>query len=87
MILELMANEYRRRNHDPELLIVQSVIMGLVAVYVVWISNRLRRDFDKTYKLARWTAVIGSALFFPILTIPAVMAVSRMTKYRKSQSA
>jgi len=72
-----------RRSDSLKLLILQCVIMGLVAIFVIWISIRLRRDFDKTYKLARWTAVIGSGLFFPILTIPAFMAVSHMEKYRR----
>lgn len=74
------------RTPDFETLLVQSVVMGLVAIFVVWISIRLRRNFDKTYKLARWTAVLGGAFFFPVLTIPAFMAVSHMEKYRRSQS-
>lgn len=75
-----------RRSDSLKLVIMQCLIVGLVAIYIVWISNRLRRDFNKTYKLARWTAVIGCGLFFPILTIPAFMAVSRMATYRRSQS-
>lgn len=75
-----------RQSDSLKLLIMQCLIMGLVAIYMVWISNRLRRDFNKTYKLARWTAVIGGGLFFPILTIPAFMAVSQMGKYRRSHT-
>jgi hypothetical protein len=55
-----------RRNKNQlirkRILILQSVIMGLVAIFVVWISIRIRRDIDGTYRLARWTAIIGGTL-------------------------
>ena len=76
-----------RRSETLKLLILQSVIMGLVAIFVVWISIRVRRDIDGTYRLARWTAIIGGAVFFPILTLPAFMAVSHLTEYRRTHSA
>lgn len=84
-ILFILKVKGKGRTPDLETLFVQSVVMSLVAIFVIWISIRLRRDFDKTYKFARWMAVLGGAFFFPILTIPAFMAVSHMEKYRRSQ--
>ncbi len=37
-----------RRSDSLKLVIMQCLIVGLVAIYIVWISNRLRRDFNKT---------------------------------------
>ncbi|MDP6558079.1 MAG: hypothetical protein QGG71_25660 [Pirellulaceae bacterium] len=40
-------------------------------------------DFDRLYVRARWLGILAGSFGFPILTIPAFVAVSRLAKFRK----
>jgi hypothetical protein len=42
----------------------------------------LPRDFERYYQRARWLGILAGAFGFPLLTIPAFVAVSRLAKYR-----
>jgi hypothetical protein len=46
-------------------------------------AKDLAVDLDRTYRRARWLAILAAAIFFPILTIPAVLAVRRLERYRR----
>ena len=59
------------------LMLAFSVIMVKTATY-------LAADLDRYYRRARWIAVLAAALFFPILTVPAFLAVRRLERYRNS---
>ncbi len=45
-------------------------------------ATRLPGDFERLYKRARWLGILAGAFGFPILTIPAFIGVSRLSKYR-----
>ena len=49
-------------------------------------AKDLAVDVDRTYRRARWLAVLAAGLFFPILTIPAYLAVRRLERYRRFMS-
>ncbi len=45
-------------------------------------AMRLPDDFERLYKRARWLGILAGAFGFPILTVPAFIGVSRLSKYR-----
>ena len=45
-------------------------------------ATRLAADLDGTYRRARWIAILAASIFFPILTIPGILAVRRLERYR-----
>jgi hypothetical protein len=46
-------------------------------------SGRLTTDFDRVYSRARWLGILAGAFTFPILTLPAYVAVRRLAICRK----
>ena len=50
---------------------------------ILKIATALEKDFNKTYRRARWTAIIVGALFFPYLTLPCYFAVRHMEEYQR----
>ncbi len=45
-------------------------------------AMRLPDDFERLHKRARWLGILAGAFGFPILTVPAFIGVSRLSKYR-----
>jgi hypothetical protein len=63
-----------------------TIMCGLMlGFFVIRIKTAkdLATDLDRTYRRARWTAILAAAIFFPILTFPAVLAVRRLERYRR----
>lgn len=57
-------------------------LMTLFFIFMAKTANGLEHDFHRHYRRARWTAIIVAALFFPIMTIPGILAVRRLERYR-----
>lgn len=75
---------------DESPLIGEMVGPPLMATAVVLFSALMIRtatvlpnDFERLHKRARWLGILAAAFGCPILTIPAFVAVSRLSKYRK----
>ncbi|MDZ7616205.1 MAG: hypothetical protein U1E05_04325 [Patescibacteria group bacterium] len=71
---------------DLVLLPMMLLLYGLIMAFFAWMlktASRLTVDFKGTYRLARWLAILAASIFFPILTIPAVLAVRRLERYRE----
>lgn len=58
-------------------------LWGLFFVYVLWTARCLKKSFGKVYRRARWLAVLSAAIFFPLLTLPGILAVRRLERYRR----
>ncbi len=66
--------------------IAMTTICGLMAAFFVLVmktADRLGVNLDRSYRRARWLGIITGAMFFPLLTIPAILAVRRLERYRK----
>ena len=61
----------------------------MVAFFLAMVrtAKHLGTDLDRYYRRARWIAVLAAAFFFPILTVPAFLAVRRLEKYRDFMTA
>ena len=57
-------------------------VTTLIFAYVFWTTSRLQVNFARHYNRARWIAILAAVIFFPILSIPAVIALSRLENYR-----
>jgi hypothetical protein len=53
--------------------------------YLIKIANQLRDQVDGTYRRARWMAILAASIFFPIMTIPGILAVRRLERYRSHE--
>jgi hypothetical protein len=58
------------------------VAMLLFFTAMIRTAVGLPNDFPRLYRKARWLGILTGAFGFPILTIPAVIGVSRLSKYR-----
>ena len=45
-------------------------------------AKLLPNDFESLYRRARWLGILAGAFGFPILSLPAFLAVSRLATYR-----
>ncbi len=83
-----------------ELLTAESPLLGemigmptMMAATLVFFGTmirtamRLPSDFERLHKRARWLGILAGAFGFPILTIPAFIGVSRLSKYRTMTNA
>ncbi len=70
---------------NPDFL-VPMIILG-VYTFFFWSMLRtattLEKDFGRAYRLARLTAIIAGAFFFPFLTLPCYFAIRHMEEYRR----
>jgi hypothetical protein len=57
--------------------------MLLFFVFILRTANRLGGDFDRVYRRARWLGILAATIWFPILTIPGILALRRLERYRK----
>ncbi len=61
------------------LLLVMWTFFGMM----VYTAGQLATDFDRVYNRARWLGILAGAVLFPLLTIPAFIAVRRLSVCRK----
>lgn len=79
---------YRLLNDDAtgmrELIGVPTMMAFILLFFGALLQTALRLpyDFERLYKRARWLGILAGAFGFPILTIPAFIGVSRLSKYR-----
>ena len=52
-------------------------------VLMLRVARALPSRFNETYKRARWLAILAGAVFFPVFTLPAYIAISRLESYRR----
>ncbi|HBJ38274.1 MAG TPA: hypothetical protein DDZ51_26685 [Planctomycetaceae bacterium] len=52
-------------------------------VTMIRISNVPHADFQSHYTKARWSGIIAGAMFLPILGLPAMISVRRLTRYHE----
>ncbi len=64
------------------------MMLAMFVFFGTMIRNaaQLPNDFDRCYKWARWLGILAGAFGFPILSIPAFIGVSRLSKYHKLMS-
>ncbi len=55
----------------------------LFFAYLEWTAASFENSFEQVYRRARWSAVIASGVFFPVLTLPGMLAVRRLEEYHK----
>jgi hypothetical protein len=65
------------------LVMLGDLMWMLFFVFVLRTANRLGQDFDRMYRRARWLGILAAALWFPLLTIPGILAVRRLERYRR----
>ena len=69
---------------------IADVVAGLIfAAPLAWLFLALVRlgrvvpqEFPLYYKKARWSGIIAGGLFFPLLSVPAFIALRSLTKYQ-----
>lgn len=61
---------------------VQSLWIGFFAV-VISTANHLAADPLRYRRRARLLGILAATIFFPVLTVPAVLAVRRLARYRR----
>ena len=66
----------------PILAIAALTFFGMM----VHTAGMLETDFDRFYMRARWLGILAGAFVFPILTIPAFVAVRRLSICRKMRN-
>jgi hypothetical protein len=59
------------------------MLMMLFFVLMLRTASRLGHDFDRVYRRARWLAILAAAIWFPLFTIPGILAVRRLERYRR----
>jgi len=70
--------------------IAGTIICGLMLAFfaiMIKTAKHLADDLDRYYRRARWLGILAGALFFPILTVPAFLAVRRLERYRDFMTA
>jgi hypothetical protein len=66
------------------------IVATLAAAFFLFLiktANHLGTTFDESYRRARWLGIIAATLFFPILTVPGILAVHRLERCREHKSA
>ena len=63
----------------PIMMLAMFVFFGAMVRNATQLSN----DFKRRYKRARWLGILAGAFGFPLLSIPAFIGMSRLSKYRK----
>ena len=58
-------------------------LMMAFFMFMIKTAKDLAVDVERTYRRARWLAVLAAGLFFPIFAIPAYLAVRRLERYRR----
>ena len=69
------------RVFDPADLLIG--LWMLFFVYVLWIAGCFKKDFGRVYRRARWLGILTAAIFFPVLTLPGILAVRRLERCRR----
>ena len=80
-LYQLLTDESARRGEMVGVPIMATAILIYFGT-MIRTAMRLPDDFERLYKRARWLGVLAGAFGFPILTIPAFIGVSRLSKYR-----
>lgn len=62
---------------------IMTLVMSAFFGGMIKTATQLPNDFERLYKRARWLGILAAAFGFPILTIPALIGVSRLSKYRE----
>jgi hypothetical protein len=85
LYLFMMISEYRAQGLEIWSTVAGTAWCGLFIaffLYMIQTASSLGVEFDRTYRRARWLGIIVSAMFFPILTIPGILAVRRLERCR-----
>ena len=49
---------------------------------MIQIGSYLGVNLEGNYRQARWMAILAAAIFFPIFTIPGMLAIGKLERYR-----
>ena len=63
-------------------MMVESAVFLAFFAFVIRTAGRLGVDLTGTYRRARWVAILAATVFFPVLTIPGILALRRLERYR-----
>lgn len=63
-----------------------AIFIFVVTLFLLMIhtANFLAADFRTFYRRARWLAIIAAAIWFPWMTVPAVIVIRKLERYRSS---
>jgi hypothetical protein len=81
-LYELFTDESPPMGHiigPPTMMLAMFFFSGAM----IQTAAQLPNDFERRYRRARWLGILAGAFGFPILTIPAFIGVSRLSKYRE----
>ena len=81
MISELLRSPPDRGPVAPPM--IGCGLMMLFFMFVLRTASQLGRDFDRVYRRARWLGILAATIWCPISTIPGVLAVRRLERYRR----
>ncbi len=56
--------------------------MSIFCMAMIRTAKQLPLDFERHYRRARWLGILSGAFGFPLLSIPAFIGVSRLSRYR-----
>ena len=85
-----MISEGSKQRPEMPPIIGMTIVCGLMVAYfffMIRVANRLKTNFDRNYRPTRWMGILTATIFFPMLTIPAILAVRRLERYRKRRTA
>jgi hypothetical protein len=80
-LYQIFTNESPRMGEmigAPTMMVAMLLFFGSM----IQTAMLLPHDFARLYRRARWLGILAGAFGFPILTIPAFIGVSRLSKYR-----
>jgi hypothetical protein len=58
-------------------------LLAWLFVTMIRIGNIPHADFPSHYTKARWAGIVAGAMFLPILGLPALISVRRLTRYHE----
>jgi hypothetical protein len=61
---------------------IHSLSIGFFAI-IISTANHLAADPRRYRRRARWLGILAATIFFPVLTIPAALAVRRLARCRR----
>jgi hypothetical protein len=86
-LLVLIVTLCNFAEHPSEMGIAGGLLLeaALILAFFVFMINTARRlsiDVARNYRRARWLGILAASIFFPIFTIPGILAVRRLERYR-----
>lgn len=89
LILITIATQLRSETlQNPETAgtLVWSAFLAWLFITMIRIGRLPEDEFPKHYKKARWVVILVGTIFLPILGLPAIISLRRLSRYNAIQS-